>query len=325
MNNKNKQLLLVDPPRVLVMMATYNGSRYLRDQINSILAQQDVDVTLFITDDCSIDKTSEICKYYAQAYDNIFFRENTKNQGSTRTFFSMIRDTPIGLFDYYAFSDQDDFWFSDKLIAAVCALKGDLNHPWLYYSALINCSEDLAEIIGGGLEFKEFDAHANSLKTLLCANWGSGNTMVFDQKLFALLKKSIPNDCPRNHDAWVHLVALSCGKTYADLDNSYIARRISGSNQVGTRGFGTMSLKRLKESVRAAICPSERIWVDTARELYERYADDMTLSNRAIVKEYLEAEKHLLSRLQIIADPDYCLPATIDTITMKLRFLLNKN
>lgn len=312
-------------PKVLVMLAAYNGSEYLRDQIDSILAQQDVDVSLVITDDRSTDDTATLCQEYADHYGNVQFCENEVNQGSTRTFFSMIEQADSDAYDYFALSDQDDFWFSNKLIAAIDALRRDSDCAWLYYSDVMNCTPDLTSVIKGGAEYYSFALDAHNLKTLLCANWASGNTMVFDAVLLRLLQKSLPKSCPRIHDTWIHLVALSCGTTYADLDNSYIARRISGRNQVGVRGFGALSSQRIKGSIRAALSPSEKIWINTARELYARYSQDMTVENRTIVKQFIETESSLGARLKAIVDLEYRLPKLLDTATMKMRFLLNKN
>lgn len=320
-----KVVVLIDKPRVLVMLAAYNGSRYICEQIESILVQQDVNVTLLITDDCSTDDTPEICAEYARRFDNVVFHENAENKGSTATFFSMIENADPGLYDYFALSDQDDLWFPEKLSIAVSALENDQDHAWLYYSDVTNCNEDLSSLIGSGKDFNKFEKDAYNLKALLCVNWGSGNTMVFNRELLGLLRDTLPEDCPRNHDAWIHLVALSCGTTYPDLQNSYLARRISGSNQVGTRNFGKLSPARIADSIQAALAPSEKLWIDTAYALYDCHKNDMTPESRLIVEEFLATETDLLTRVKTVLDPQYHLPNLLDTFTMKIRFLLNKN
>ena len=66
-------------PTVAVLMSTYNGEKYLKEQIDSILAQRDVDVTLYIRDDGSADNTENIIREYMQMNNNIVFYKDGKN------------------------------------------------------------------------------------------------------------------------------------------------------------------------------------------------------------------------------------------------------
>lgn len=94
-------------------MSTYNGSKYLKTQIESIINQTYQDLELFIRDDGSTDDTCSIIKQYAKLYPNkVHFREdNLKNIGFIKSFLQLIKSVEA---DYYAFSDQDDYFFSNK-------------------------------------------------------------------------------------------------------------------------------------------------------------------------------------------------------------------
>ena len=111
-------------PSVAVIMSTYNGERYLAEQIDSILAQKNVHVELFIRDDGSKDNTREIISDYVKRYNNIH-AEFGSNMGWIRSFIYALQNAPD--FDYYAFSDQDDFWLEEKLITAVNAIQREEN------------------------------------------------------------------------------------------------------------------------------------------------------------------------------------------------------
>ena len=98
---------------VYVMLSSYNGEKYIAEQIDSILHQTGVSVTLAIRDDGSSDGTGEILRRYASENENVkvAFGENV---GYAKSFFELIKTSPEG-FDYYALSDQDDVWTEDKL------------------------------------------------------------------------------------------------------------------------------------------------------------------------------------------------------------------
>ena len=99
--------------KVAILMSTYNGEKYLDEQIGSILAQEGVDVTLYIRDDGSSDRTAEIIKYYCKRYHNVSFTQG-ENLGVGNSFMQLVYDAK-DVYDYYAFADQDDIWLRDKL------------------------------------------------------------------------------------------------------------------------------------------------------------------------------------------------------------------
>lgn len=107
-------------PTVSVLMSTYNGAKYIREQIDSILNQKDVNVELLIRDDGSSDNTAEICKEYQKKNTNIRFYQG-ENIGVGKSFMELLKKAPEA--DYYSFSDQDDVWLEDKLSRAVKMIK----------------------------------------------------------------------------------------------------------------------------------------------------------------------------------------------------------
>ena len=126
--------------KVLVLLSTYNGEKYLREQLDSVLSQEGVDVSLLIRDDGSKDGTLNILKEYS-VKDNVNYYEGV-NCGPSESFHDLMRHAKG--YDYYAFCDQDDVWNNDKLITAVRLLeekKQDL--PLLYCSNLNVVDEHL--------------------------------------------------------------------------------------------------------------------------------------------------------------------------------------
>jgi len=106
--------------KIAILLATYNGVKFLKEQIDSILNQNKVDVTIFISDDLSTDST---LNYLQNIYKNnkrlIYLESNQKFGGAAKNFFRLIKDVDFLNFDYISLSDQDDIWNEDKLIQAI--------------------------------------------------------------------------------------------------------------------------------------------------------------------------------------------------------------
>lgn len=110
---------------ILIMMSTYNGHKYIREQLDSLYAQENVNIHILVRDDGSKDDTVEILKEYQSAYGkmDIFAEENV---GAAMSFYTLMRYAydSFNEYDYYAFCDQDDVWMPDKLSCAVQMLQG---------------------------------------------------------------------------------------------------------------------------------------------------------------------------------------------------------
>ena len=97
---------------IAILMATYNGEKYLGEQIDSLLAQTYKDWHLYIHDDGSTDNTNAILQEYAQKHSNIHVLEYESQRGAMRNFLSLLQRVEA---DYYMFCDQDDVWLKEKV------------------------------------------------------------------------------------------------------------------------------------------------------------------------------------------------------------------
>jgi rhamnosyltransferase len=134
---------------VCVLLSTYNGEKYLKELLDSVLNQNCEDkikVSIFVRDDGSSDNTTNILKEYEQNGKIILFGHGGCNLGFAKSFSSLLANAPLS--DYYAFCDQDDIWLPDKLISAVERLEKEDNNeiPLLYSTNLIVVDKDLNEI-----------------------------------------------------------------------------------------------------------------------------------------------------------------------------------
>ena len=108
--------------RVIVLMSTYNGEKYLRNQIESLLRQVDVEIEILVRDDGSKDGTLGILEEYknSREYSGKLSYYVGPNVGPAKSFLDLIKHAPEA--EYYALCDQDDTWLPDKLKIAVEAI-----------------------------------------------------------------------------------------------------------------------------------------------------------------------------------------------------------
>lgn len=189
---------------ISIAMATYNGAKYLREQIDSILDQTIQDFELVVCDDCSSDKTWDILKQYSDIDKRIKVFRNESNLGFKRNF-----EKAMSLCggDYIALSDQDDIWVPDHLKILLNNM-GDC--------MLSAGNAELIDGIGGkiGLMLNEMeslavlpeDSYSRALSFFLFRNAIQGASMLI-RRDFLSVALPIPDDI-KYHDAWFS--CLSC-------------------------------------------------------------------------------------------------------------------
>lgn len=250
--------------KIIVMMSTYNGEKYLREQIDSILSQEGVDVELLIRDDGSVDNTISIIKEYQQYYKNINFYEG-KNLKPAKSFMDLIQKVEE-TYEYYAFADQDDVWDKNKLISGIEKIKSnDKEIPILSCCDIEFVDENLNTI---GRRTNINLEYSNSIEQLAyCFGIIPGCTMVFNRCLLIELKKYIPQTLSM-HDKWVHLVCLYRNGIVVKDDKKRVKyRRISNKNVTGKKGFIT----RLKKLIHFIRTDDKCVYSKQMKELIEKY------------------------------------------------------
>ena len=225
---------------VVVLMSTYNGEKYIEQQIYSILAQKKVNVQLIIRDDGSNDHTVEIIEKIISDNSNICLYKGT-NIGYIASFMWLVKNAPISEDTFYSFSDQDDVWNENKLISAIKCLEGTgiKDEPLLYYSDLNVVDENLKFI-------KKANNWEGSINKYMFSVFIGirGCTMVFNYTLEKLLQKYEPSTI-YGHDTFIALLAFWAGHVVYD-PNAYINYRQTGSNLSIT---GTSKLDSIKKNL----------------------------------------------------------------------------
>lgn len=217
---------------VRVLLAAYNGEKYIERQIDSILSQQGVRISLLVRDDGSDDGTREILAGYAHRLECVCVYAG-KNRGAAGSFYDLLARTDMEA-DYYAFADQDDVWREDKLLHAVELLEQEKDAegagkrlPLLYAGKVVYASRDLKK----QEEFSYQIARSASFGNALVENICMGCTQVFNQPLLKLVRGHLPPDSIM-HDWWMYLTAAYFGRVLYD-QQAYMLYRQHGDNQIG--------------------------------------------------------------------------------------------
>lgn len=210
-------------------MSTYNGELYVEQQIVSILKQESCDVTLYIRDDGSSDSTPQILLRLSEANPNIIISlEN--NIGFRKSFLKALNDAPNS--DFYAFSDQDDYWFPEKTIQTINLVSKNKSN--LGFCNAIVTDKNL---IGKNLLYKKvfLPAFPESISNVYI----HGFLIVFDDYLRSLATRVPYNLINVSHDFWLVTIASLFGHITYDISKPVAFYRRLDSSLSKKRPFRT--------------------------------------------------------------------------------------
>lgn len=213
--------------KLIVLMSTYNGEKYLRQQLDSLLNQDLRPDLIYIRDDGSKDDTVSILEEYASEYNFIKYYCGS-NKGPAKSFFELINNCEKA--DYYALCDQDDVWFKDKLSTAISKLENeDNNIPLLYCSKYTLTDENLNPIDSNVSSLYNYSDFTHSL----LYHTAPGCTFVFnDEARKQIVKYDVEKEYCLIHDAIIHKVVCMFGKMVLDKD-SHMYYRQHSNNEIG--------------------------------------------------------------------------------------------
>ena len=212
--------------RVHIMMATYNGEKYLKEQIESILKQTYKDWKLYISDDGSTDSTLEIIHRYIDNNPNkIILLNSDRIGGAKNNFIYLYQNCPKA--ELYMFSDQDDIWLPDKMAKMVDAYDDASKENTLVYSDLRVVDAELNTISETFIN----DLHYSLKKEfMLMNNYIPGCVMMIDDKMKSSVG-IIPDECIM-HDWWIAMYATYFGNIISVNEKLHLYRQ-HGKNAIG--------------------------------------------------------------------------------------------
>lgn len=220
-----------------IIMGTYNGERYIEEQIESIIKNTWNNWHIWVCDDGSTDNTEEIVKRYQEEYpDKIFWKPNEKNKGAAINFLDGARKAQG---DYVMFCDQDDYWLPNKIEDTVkCMKQAETQYgketPMTVFTDAIVVDEQLKTIADSFHKSGKLNTSKLDLPHMLMENKMMGCTMLLNKALLQKLIK-FPKKV-RMHDWWAGIVAAAYGRIIY-LDEPTMLYRQHTNNVVGSTEF----------------------------------------------------------------------------------------
>lgn len=272
---------------VTVLMSTYNGEKYLRQQIDSILSQRNVKVRLLVRDDGSTDTTLSILDTYGDRIDTI----RGDNLGYARSFWTLLQ--LAGGTEYYAFSDQDDIWLPEKLSRAVTSIE-NIEAPALSTGNVLKVNEK------GDLQAGEvFPIHGPlTLAQALQRSILPGCTFVFNESARNLLARY--DGVMESHDWLAYIVITALGEV-SYVDKPGMMYRVHGSNAIGVDSWLQLQEKRLLRLLH----PSLRIRSRVANDVLTTYREILGTEQAKTLACLANYRDSAASRFHLISDKDF--------------------
>lgn len=261
-----------------ILLATYNGQDYVREQIDSLLAQSIQDWRLYIRDDASTDFTRSLCQQYVARYPDkmVMVQDSLGNLGVRGNFGELIEHSSS---DYTMFCDQDDVWLPDKIEVTWAAIKAAETErgkdvPIAIYTDLKLVDAKLSPVCDSLFKHTRRNPNVNNRISRLCmASCTYGCTMMINRKL-----RSLCAGFPQGvhlWDLWLSMIAAAFG-SLVYVDRPTVLYRRHGRNISGAAKAGLLTELRGKDIIQSnrrhiyALLLQHKVFYQTFRPILNR-------------------------------------------------------
>lgn len=269
---------------VTVLLAVYNGERYLAEQLDSLLNQTVKDINIIIRDDGSTDGSVNIINEYLSNYPErikqIFGKPTKSACGNFKELLKAADD------DYIMFCDQDDVWLPEKIqvtLEKMQQLERGFDGPVLIHSDLRVVDSCLKTVSHSFFDYQGLTKNEDRLPRLLVQNCVTGCTVMINRKLKEICGE-IPNECAM-HDWWLALIASIFGKI-GFIETPLILYRQHGNNQVGAKSSRDIGFIKRKLGDITTLKKNYATTYIQAEILRERFAESINKENLEIIAAY---------------------------------------
>lgn len=296
--------------KVAILLSTYNGEKYLKEQLDSILAQTYTNFELIIRDDGSKDNTVKIIKEYIEKTDKEITLIEGKNLGFIKSFFDLLKR---GDADYYAYADQDDIWLPNKIELAVNSLnKLDDRVPNMAFSNVDYYDTEM-NFIGKGDSKNKKPSFLNSLYE--CIN--QGMTMVINKKAREYIIDNIPEKC-FFHDWWTYMICTAFGNVVQDDVVTVKYRRAKTNATVEGQGIVTLLIWRIKKLLLGDGMKDIKKQITIFKNIFYK---DLSTENQKIIDTFEGEKYNFFKAIKKAFYPKKIRRKLIDDISLRIFFL----
>lgn len=263
---------------VAILLCSYNGERFIREQLDSIWAQTYRNWKVWVSDDGSSDRTLEILSAYGQAWgvDRLEVLRGP-SRGFAANFLSLVCRPEIDA-DYFSYADQDDIWEKGKLMRALEQLKEfSSDGPALYCSRTT-----LVDETGAPLGLSPLFTQRPDFRNALVQNVGGGNTMVFNAKARGILQIAGADLNVVAHDWWTYVAISAAGGRIIYDPQPTLLYRQHGGNLIGSNLGWSARLARVRLLMQGQL----RRWIDANMAGIRRIAGSLPVAQQRIFQEF---------------------------------------
>lgn len=280
--------------KIAILMATYNGENYLKEQIESILNQTYKNFTLFIRDDNSTDDTKKIIQEYHDKYPTKIVEviDGQKAGGACKNFMILLKYVyNLKEYDLFMFSDQDDIWLENKVYLTIEKYNEQKNKdiPILVHTDLLVVDNNLNLIDNSFINYSNLNYKKNKFNNYLIQNNVTGCTTLVNRQLVELIKfKSYNSICM--HDWYFALIASAFGKVVF-IDKPTIKYRQHANNVLGAKkikGISGIYNKLVKNNT---IENDLKKVLNQAQFFKKVYYKNLNNKNKKILSDFCELKK----------------------------------
>lgn len=295
--------------KIEVLLATYNGEKFVREQIYSVLNNFDkisgYECKILVSDDKSTDKTVQIIKSLQEQEPRILFLDGEKKGGVRSNFYYLLEHTDA---DYVFFCDQDDLWLPDKISVFLERFKSEevsYNGPILVHSDLCVADANLSPINVSMFDYQKINKNPSFVE-LIVSNSVTGCVMACNRELIEGVKKSqIQNSIM--HDWYIGLYASAFGRILF-IEKSFILYRQHGGNQVGAKSFLIKDIFNLK-GLRGKVKNASDSVIKTKKQaelFFSDFNEKLDKANKDILNSYISSfeEGQFFKRLKLFLFKD---------------------
>ena len=297
-----------------LLLATYNGVRYLHKQLQSVESQTLPVAGITVRDDGSTDGSEVLVQKWAEDRPNVRWLQGPR-LGAAKSFLALL-DGCEDEYDYFAFADQDDVWLPDKIERAVfCLSRKGADEPAMYCSRVEYVDESLRHVAYSKIPKKVGFANA------LVENVAIGCTVVLNRSARSLIRRGVPKQVLM-HDWWCYLVISAFGKVVFDERPSMKYRQHASNAIGGTSSRVELIRQGMSRFLRTS--PSARLLSGQAMEFRRCFGDVLPEQKRGILDRFLTIRGNLWARLCYNATMDVGRQSWIDTATLRTMILLGR-
>lgn len=302
----------MEDKKVAVVLSTYNGEKYIKNQLDSILNQTYKNIEIYVRDDGSKDNTVEILKEYEKRGNiKLYPKENV---GFIKSFFDCLSFCDNA--DYYAFCDQDDEWFEDKIERAVKKLNERNKEIPLLYFADYDFYDDNMQFISSSKSHKYGPSFRNAIVD--CITLGI-NTVINKTTRDLMVNSGIQKSC--GHDWTAYMICSSMGEVIYEKVSTLKYRRTGKNVSPGGKGFFAFQIWRIKKFFVNDYFSNVR---EELIEFEELFGNKLSEEDKKLLSMFTNKKYCFVNSIKKFFYPKRFRQKTIDELMLRFIFLIGK-